>query len=248
MATMAVEAEMKWVAWSQLVLAMVVVQVFSTGLQLLSRVILTNGTFVFALTTYRFVVATLCVAPLALYFERGDVMKLKTFTIWLWLFLNSTIIEELRLASNASKAKTTGVFLCVEGAFITTLYKGKAFHFYISQHITHYPFAMPIGVKTNWIHGTLFLIGSCFCYATFYLMQVKVKEVSLSKYWTTMITCTIASAQSTVVGDASYYNNVLLTYMGNFKTRTELSPYVQSLGVGFCSDIRGPPSRSRDPS
>ncbi|GLU12118.1 hypothetical protein SLE2022_288240 [Rubroshorea leprosula] len=232
MATMAAEAEMKWVAWSQLVLAMVVVQVFSTGLELLSRVILTNGTFVFALTAYHFVVAALCVAPLTLYFERGDVMKLKKFTVWLWLFLNSTMltmafsllyygikdttanyatdflnlvpivtfmlsitlgIEELRLASNAGKAKTAGAFLCVGGALITTLYKGKALHFYIPQHSTHYPFAMPIGVKTNWIHGTLFLIGSCFSYATFYLMQVKVKEVSPSKYWTTIITCTIAS-------------------------------------------------------
>lgn len=141
---------------------------------------------------------------------------------------------------------------------------------------------------------------------------MKVKEVSPSKYWTTMITCTIAFAQSTIVGlimdrhmaiwklgwnlelltivysvsidlnlctivysistdicwkklwsfisyiklnihhislgNASYSSNILLTYMGNFQARTELSPYVQSPGVGFCSDIRSPHPRNRDPS
>lgn len=84
-------------------------------------------------------------------------------------------IEELRLGSNAGKAKIAGAFLCVGGALITTLYKGKAFHFYIPQHNTHYPFAIPIGVKTDWTRGTLFLIGSCFSYATFYLMQVYIR-------------------------------------------------------------------------
>ena len=60
----------KWFKWSQVVLAMLLVQVFSTGMQVLSRVALVKGTFVFALMTYRNVVAALCVAPLAYYFER----------------------------------------------------------------------------------------------------------------------------------------------------------------------------------
>ncbi|KAI9110812.1 hypothetical protein K1719_018250 [Acacia pycnantha] len=40
--------------------------------QLLSRVILTKGTFTFAYITYRYIVATLCVAPFAFYFERSE--------------------------------------------------------------------------------------------------------------------------------------------------------------------------------
>lgn len=60
----------KWFKWSQIVLAMLMVQMFATGLQLLSRVILGQGTFIFALMAYRHVVAALCVAPLAFFFER----------------------------------------------------------------------------------------------------------------------------------------------------------------------------------
>lgn len=60
----------KYFKWSQIVLAMLLVQVFATGMQLLSRVILVEGTFIFALMAYRHVVAAICVAPLAFYFER----------------------------------------------------------------------------------------------------------------------------------------------------------------------------------
>jgi len=49
---------------------MLLVQVLLTGMQLLSRVILVQGTFIAALIVYRHLVAAICVAPFALYFER----------------------------------------------------------------------------------------------------------------------------------------------------------------------------------
>lgn len=60
----------KWFVWSQVVMSMLMVQIFATGQQLLSRVILSEGTFIFALMAYRHVVAAICVAPFAFYFER----------------------------------------------------------------------------------------------------------------------------------------------------------------------------------
>ncbi|KAJ1377821.1 Auxin-induced protein 5NG4 [Sesbania bispinosa] len=62
----------KWFSWSQAVLSMLLVQVFATGVQILSRVILVEGTFIFTLIAYRHVVAAICVAPFAFYFERQD--------------------------------------------------------------------------------------------------------------------------------------------------------------------------------
>lgn len=60
----------EWFKSSQVLLSMILVQVFVTGLQLLSRVVLVQGSFIFSLIAYRFIVATICVAPFALYFER----------------------------------------------------------------------------------------------------------------------------------------------------------------------------------
>ncbi|MED6160500.1 hypothetical protein PIB30_052000 [Stylosanthes scabra] len=73
---------------SQVIVSMLMVQIFATGMQLLSRVILVNGTFIFALTAYRHIVAALCVAPFALYFERGREKKF-TFKVWFWIFVNA---------------------------------------------------------------------------------------------------------------------------------------------------------------
>ncbi|KAI8030457.1 WAT1-related protein [Camellia lanceoleosa] len=59
----------KWVWDSREVLSMLMVQVFATVLQLLSRVILTEGTFIFALISYRHVVGAICVVPFAFFCE-----------------------------------------------------------------------------------------------------------------------------------------------------------------------------------
>jgi len=64
----------EWLKGSQTVLSMFLVQVFATGMQILSRVILVEGTFIFALIAYRHVVAAVCVAPFALYFERQYIL------------------------------------------------------------------------------------------------------------------------------------------------------------------------------
>ncbi|KAK3042038.1 hypothetical protein RJ639_001740 [Escallonia herrerae] len=76
----------KWVQESRMALCMLAVQLIATGLQLLSRIILSKGTFVFALMTYRHVVGTMCVAPFALYLDRGKWRKL-SWSAFFWLFM-----------------------------------------------------------------------------------------------------------------------------------------------------------------
>lgn len=64
-------SEMKeWLRSSQALQSMLLVQLFATGMQILSRVILVQGTFIFALIAYRNLVAAVFVAPFALYLER----------------------------------------------------------------------------------------------------------------------------------------------------------------------------------
>ncbi|KAK3042818.1 hypothetical protein RJ639_001091 [Escallonia herrerae] len=76
----------KWVQESRMALCMLAVQLIATGLQLLSRIILSEGTFVFALMTYRHVVGVVCVAPFALYLDRGKWRKL-SWSAFFWLFM-----------------------------------------------------------------------------------------------------------------------------------------------------------------
>ncbi|KAL8551152.1 hypothetical protein ACS0TY_000295 [Phlomoides rotata] len=76
----------KWISNAKVPLSMLMVQLIAIGLQILAKVILSNGTFVFALMTYRNIVAALSVSPFALYIERGAVRKL-TFAVFFWLFM-----------------------------------------------------------------------------------------------------------------------------------------------------------------
>ncbi|KAI6697708.1 hypothetical protein NL676_017827 [Syzygium grande] len=57
---------------SKAVVSMLLVQAFATGLQVLSKVILNDETFGFALMAYRHAVGAVCVAPFSLDFERFD--------------------------------------------------------------------------------------------------------------------------------------------------------------------------------
>ena len=86
MAAAVVEVVKKWAAWSQLVAGMVAVQVFTAGLQLLYRVIAGDGTLIFALMAYRHVVAALCVAPFAFYFERLIFILFFSFFFLMFLY------------------------------------------------------------------------------------------------------------------------------------------------------------------
>ncbi|CAH9087806.1 unnamed protein product [Cuscuta europaea] len=71
-----------------LAIGMITVQVIAAILQLLSRVILGQGIFVFALMTYRHVIATLCILPFA-YFRERECLKKVNLHVYMWVFLVS---------------------------------------------------------------------------------------------------------------------------------------------------------------
>ncbi|KAK7301013.1 hypothetical protein RJT34_11868 [Clitoria ternatea] len=79
------------------VLSMLLVQIFATVMQVLSRVILVEGTFIFALTFYRHLVAAISIAPFAFYFERGE-PKPFNWKVWFWLFINALTGMTMALA------------------------------------------------------------------------------------------------------------------------------------------------------
>ncbi|MBA0571494.1 hypothetical protein Golob_001881 [Gossypium lobatum] len=188
--------------------AMLAVQLFATGQQLLSKVVLSQGSFIFALMAYRHLVAALCVAPLAFFLERENSKKMEWST-WLWLFINALTgitaamglfycglrdttatyssnflniipivtfvfsiifrIEKLGLGSKGGKIKTAGAILCVGGALTASLYKGKVFHLADGHHF-HRPAVMEVS-RSQWTRGTFMLVGSCVCYASWYILQ-----------------------------------------------------------------------------
>ncbi|KAJ6817283.1 WAT1-related protein-like isoform X1 [Iris pallida] len=222
-------------------LSMVLVQTFTTGMLLLSKVVLGRGTFVFAFLAYRHAIGALFVAPFALLFEREMLRKL-SWKAAMWIFINALFgilmalslyyyglrdttaafssnflnlipivtfifaviagMEMLGLSSRLGKMKVVGGLLCVGGAMTVSLYRGRALHIWPTDHrlVIHLNFPMEEGTHDHWLRGTLFLLCSCFSYASWFIVQVKLFAVYPSKYCTTMLTCMAGSFQTALVG------------------------------------------------
>ncbi|KAJ8427916.1 hypothetical protein Cgig2_023292 [Carnegiea gigantea] len=206
-------------------IGMVMVQLISTGLQILSKVILSQGCFIFALMAYRHLLAAICIAPFAFFLERITMGMglfyyglrdttatyatnfLNLIPIVTFIFSILVRMESLKLNTKRGKIRVMGTILCVAGALVISLYKGKSFHInyglpHHHHHHHHLHKASMIINKTtpNWTRGTFLLVGSCFAYAAWFLVQVKLLKVFPSKYWATMLTCIGASIQTAVVG------------------------------------------------
>ncbi|KAL6643081.1 hypothetical protein ACP70R_021262 [Stipagrostis hirtigluma subsp. patula] len=86
-----VAAERKAAAlWWKAPTAMVLVQLFVTGMILLSKVAISSGMFIFALLAYRSFFGAASVLPFALIFERGK-WKEMNWRVCGWIFLNAVI-------------------------------------------------------------------------------------------------------------------------------------------------------------
>ncbi|XBH96643.1 hypothetical protein VPH35_086990 [Triticum aestivum] len=66
-------------------ICMVLIELFTTGQMLLTKVVVDAGLFVFALLTYRFFLGAALVVPLALIFEPGKLKELK-LKAFIWIF------------------------------------------------------------------------------------------------------------------------------------------------------------------
>ncbi|KAJ7959467.1 WAT1-related protein [Quillaja saponaria] len=200
----------EWFIWSQAVLSMLLVQVFATGMQLLSKVILNEGTFIFALMAYRHVVAAVCVAPFAFYFERCNALQKLRWSVWFWLFFNAlagiTLAMGLYyygLRDTSATYSTNFLNLIPISTFVaSTIFRMEKLRLktWADHHSDDHPHTTAEASKINWTRGTFFLVGSCLSYTAWYMLQVKLLKVFPSKYWATMLTCIIASVQATVVG------------------------------------------------
>ncbi|KAL6653038.1 hypothetical protein ACP70R_011963 [Stipagrostis hirtigluma subsp. patula] len=71
-------------------LFMVLIQVFTTGQMLLTKVVVDDGLSVWTLVTYRFVLGAIFVIPLAMLFEEGKLKELK-LKAFIWIFTSALV-------------------------------------------------------------------------------------------------------------------------------------------------------------
>ena len=79
--------------------------------------------------------------------------------------------------------KVLGTLVCVGGAMVISLYKGKAIHMW-SFHFDVLDDARVRAAVHDYARGTAFLVASCLCYAFWFILQVnKSKALTVSRVY-----------------------------------------------------------------
>ncbi|GJN32816.1 hypothetical protein PR202_gb21347 [Eleusine coracana subsp. coracana] len=116
--------------------------------------------------------------------------------------------EKLVLAKWPGMMKLLGTLVCVCGAMIVSMFKGRLLHLW-PTHLLRYSHgaqaASTASSASNGLHfgmagGTVFLCGSCLSYGLWFVVQARLAKVFPSKYLVTTLTCLLGSLQSVVVG------------------------------------------------
>ncbi|CAL5083626.1 unnamed protein product [Urochloa decumbens] len=110
--------------------------------------------------------------------------------------------EKLVLTKWPGKMKLLGTLMCVCGAMVVSLFKGRRLHLWATCLLRSHVAATrsPADLHHGMLAGTLFLCGSCLSYALWFIVQARLAKVFPSKYLVTTLTCLLGSLQSLVVG------------------------------------------------
>lgn len=80
-------------------------------------------------------------------------------------------MEKLGICSLAGNMRIVGTLGCFGGTLLVSLYKGKVLHLWHTL-IRKHQGEQNNGSNANQVRGTLLLVGSCFAFACWYLLQV----------------------------------------------------------------------------
>ncbi|OMO59429.1 Drug/metabolite transporter [Corchorus olitorius] len=157
-------------------LAMVVSQICYAIVYFITEAAFNHGLNPLVYVTYRYILASIMIFPLAYFLERMEVVDVK---------------------NPRGIAKILGTLISLAGVTTITLYKGPALKSLWDAPI-HIQKRSATSVHENWVKGPILSVASCITWAMWYIMQA----IALKKYpaplsLTTLINC-LGGAQSAV--------------------------------------------------
>ncbi|KAL9321434.1 hypothetical protein ACSQ67_013273 [Phaseolus vulgaris] len=202
-------------------LVMLVVQVGYAGVNIFYKLAVNDGMNLRIVVAYRFLFATIFMAPLALILERGSLAQnfyLQALSLTSATFTSAMAnlvpgitfilalcfgLERLNLRTAAGKAKIAGTLIGIGGAMVLTFVKGKeikigTFDFNLLHQNGARPPAQASGGKT--VLGSLSALASGVSYALWLIIQAKMIErypcpyssTALMSMWGALVSIVIA--------------------------------------------------------
>ncbi|KAJ0979982.1 hypothetical protein J5N97_015456 [Dioscorea zingiberensis] len=157
-------------------------------------------------------------------------------------------METVGIKTVAGQAKVAGTALCVGGSMLMTFYKGSLVKMWPSQIHWRYAEQMTADVAPadhNLVLGAALVIGSCFAWAIWFIIQAKMSRSFSSPYTSSTIMCGMAGIQCLIIGFA--VERDISDWALGWDIRLAAALYTGAIGSGlavslmsFCIEKRGP--------
>ncbi|XP_042516415.1 WAT1-related protein At1g09380-like isoform X1 [Macadamia integrifolia] len=156
-------------------------------------------------------------------------------------------LERVGIKRRSGQAKVLGTILCVGGAMLMSLYKGRLIN--TMESSIHWRYAETMqqrdsSSESNLFLGPLLLVGSCISWALWFIIQAKMTETFAAPYSSTALLCFMASIQCGVIGICVEHNISGWSLKSHIRLITALyGGAVGSLSIcimTWCIEKRGP--------
>ncbi|KAG1366664.1 WAT1-related protein [Cocos nucifera] len=107
-------------------------------------------------------------------------------------------MEKVNLRRRRSQAKIVGTIITVAGAVLMILYKGPVLDFVWSKGRSHNNTAVGQN-SSNWLKGTLMLLGGCFCWSSFFILQSNTLDSYPAELTLTTLICLMGALIGSLV-------------------------------------------------
>nr|KJB22377.1 hypothetical protein B456_004G044500 [Gossypium raimondii] len=108
-------------------------------------------------------------------------------------------LEKVNMGNKAGKAKVVGTLVCISGAMVLTLYKGRTL-VGSSNSSDNNTTVVATKKKDRWGIGPIFPMASAVCFSSWFLLQSRIGKVYPCKYSSTAFMSLFSAFQSTILG------------------------------------------------
>ncbi|CAJ2658797.1 unnamed protein product [Trifolium pratense] len=209
---------------------MIAIDVSFAVVNILLKKVLDEGMNHLVFITYRLSIATIFVGSIGYFRERNSRPPL-TFRILCYLFFSAIVgLETVNIKCNSGRAKILGTLVCILGALMLTLYKGKGL-FNFSHHQSSVKLTST-RTPEKWTIGVIALILGTLFWSSWFILQSKISKRYPCQYSSTAIMSFFGAIQSAVICFFIDHNLSIWVLRGNIQIIAIL--YAGIIGSGLC--------------
>ncbi|KAL1289022.1 WAT1-related protein At3g30340-like isoform X2 [Arachis ipaensis] len=178
---------------------MVAIDFCFAAVNIILKKVLEEGMNHLVFITYRLSIATILLAPIGYFRERNSRPRL-TFRVLCYIFFSAIVgLESVKIKCKSGRAKILGTLVCIGGALLLTLYKGKALFNYSSATSIAKTGTSSSSSSGRWTIGVVALILGTLFWSSWYIVQSSISKRFPCQYSSTAMMTFFGAIQAAFI-------------------------------------------------